>query len=597
MSSFKTPLFLALICAIIFALTLERLKPPGKTPHLPESIDPGYHLIHATLTKRIGKYWSAQTQSIDLAAFKISLLIKDAQKDSSSAKSRFDNLAKGDAVAFWARLRSPKKASMPQAFDWAIFLSEKGITGEAIIDRGRDISVIKRGKGLGGFFDSLRNRLLALVRADFKNDPNAIAVLSALTLGEKKYLDAQAKESFAKTGLMHLLVVSGLHVALIAGFLLIVLNYLPFGKSANLSLWFVGIWGFALLTGANPPALRATIMLSIFRALPLLKRETSSLSRLFLVALLFLLVSPSLISEASFLLSFAATFGIIFGWEGYQETGRAQATLWTYFKRIFLSSLFAWYSLLPFLSFFFHRIALLSPIMNLVAVPLATILLVMGLCHICFLTYIPIACMASKIIVSGLSYILIKTVGLLSLVPYSSLDMASWNPVLIIAWGLMFPAYALRRNKHAFIALIICASLLCAAGICKKSSASAKLHFLSNGNDCVALYFEKGFNSILFAMDPSNQYLNRRINGFLKQKGKLGARKIDLLRPARASLKTLPPNIKLLERFGAFTRDSKISPVMILCENGPVIFPLTPYSVDIIKEEVPSTEISCEDEK
>ena len=134
-------------------------------------------------------------------------------------------------------------------------------------------------------------------------------VLAAVCFGERSYLDAPTTEAFRVSGLNHLLVVSGLHVSMVALALQWLLRRL--GRHVCTLLSLAGVWWFAWLVGFSPSVLRAAVMGSMWLIGRWLFCRADGLSSLGLAALVVLAVNPCSVFHVGFQLSFAATLGVL----------------------------------------------------------------------------------------------------------------------------------------------------------------------------------------------------------------------------------------------------------------------------------------------
>ncbi|GAI34286.1 unnamed protein product, partial [marine sediment metagenome] len=138
------------------------------------------------------------------------------------------------------------------------------------------------------------------------------------------------KTDFTRTGTAHLLAISGLHLSIVAGILLITGIWL-FGRRHYLYIWLaLGIiWLYALLTGLHLPVVRGAIMASLFLAAELAGRQRSAITALTFAAAIMVGLSPYILGNAAFQLSFLAMAGLVFLFPIFQALGRkaVKATL------------------------------------------------------------------------------------------------------------------------------------------------------------------------------------------------------------------------------------------------------------------------------
>jgi competence protein ComEC len=156
----------------------------------------------------------------------------------------------------------------------------------------------------------LFDRLPAPGARDAAFDRDVRAPLAALLLGRTSELDRGMVARYRRGGLYHLLVISGLHVALAAGILLALLRTAGIGGKTRDALLLAGIVVFVLVGGANPPAVRAGLVFGVYLSARLLERPVSALQAIGLSALVLFGVAPTQIWSVGTVLTFAAVCGI-----------------------------------------------------------------------------------------------------------------------------------------------------------------------------------------------------------------------------------------------------------------------------------------------
>ena len=147
--------------------------------------------------------------------------------------------------------------------------------------------------------------------------------MKSLMLGDKTelYMDAGKEHALSASGIMHIVAVSGMHIAFVVGFV-----QLMFGSSQKSSvLCLILIWFFVIMTGCSPSAVRAGIMHSVFLLAPLFHREKDTFTSLSFALLILLIQNPYSVMSVSLQLSFASAAGV---------------TLFSERLRVFLSSVF-----------------------------------------------------------------------------------------------------------------------------------------------------------------------------------------------------------------------------------------------------------------
>jgi competence protein ComEC len=200
-------------------------------------------------------------------------------------------------------------------------------------------------------------------------------VVRALLIADTRQLPADIRDRYSRAGLVHLLSISGLHVAIISGSVLLALQMLRIGASS--ARWLaVGITAlYVIAIGAPPPALRSGVMLAALTLARALQRPVSPWATLALGALVPLLVDPRTVLDLGYQLSVAG-FAALIG-----------ATIWTKrviprdmgkFRRQLLSELsistIASFASAPLVAWHFARISLIAPLTNIVAAPVVAVM-------------------------------------------------------------------------------------------------------------------------------------------------------------------------------------------------------------------------------
>jgi competence protein ComEC len=225
-------------------------------------------------------------------------------------------LAYGTAVEFLARVRHPRNYGNPGAFDRVGWLAEQGIYLTATVRPRTPLLTSDEPRGgwlaarLWKLRGAARRRLDRLaVRAGLDGTPGA-AIIAAMTLGDRRGLDAETRSRFERSGAYHVLVVSGMHVGLLAALVIGLVR--ATGLSIRIA-WASGAavaFGYALLLGADLPVSRAAWMLSAYLAASAVYRRRQSLNVISAVALAFLCWHPDWIADVGFQLSFLSVAAI-----------------------------------------------------------------------------------------------------------------------------------------------------------------------------------------------------------------------------------------------------------------------------------------------
>lgn len=204
--------------------------------------------------------------------------------------------------------------------------------------------------------------------------------LAGMVFGEKSTLDGSVKTSLYRMGTGHVMAVSGLHISVMAMFVMLILNFLKVNKF--LSFGFVNIFMAFMVTMANYPvsAIRALIMVDIAFSAKLFLRENDTFNSLAIAVLLICLENPYVIYSSGFLLSVSGTFGIgVFA--PYMVKKLPDVTAYDRIIRLFITMLCTSIAVLPVSMIYFDEISLISPIANIFVVPMCSFCMVLGMVY------------------------------------------------------------------------------------------------------------------------------------------------------------------------------------------------------------------------
>jgi competence protein ComEC len=295
-------------------------------------------------------------------------------------------LLPGDRIAVRARLQRPMMPALPGAFDFArqAWFERLGAVGFALGTAVREAAPDDAG-GLA----VAELRAVVAQRISQANPGTAGAMAAALTAGVRAGIDQATWRDMQVSGLAHILSVSGLHMAMVAGSVFLVCRWLlalipplalriPVKKpAAGLALLAAAF--YLVLSGASVPAQRSFLMTAVALLAVMVDRNPFSLRLLAWAAVVVLLLRPEAVVGASFQLSFAAVLALMVAYETWRGRGErdapepgALASAWRYLLGVAATTLVAGAATTPFAAFHFQTIPTYGMLANLVAVPLTT---------------------------------------------------------------------------------------------------------------------------------------------------------------------------------------------------------------------------------
>lgn len=269
----------------------------------------------------------------------------------------YPELHTGQRVRLTGRLEQPPR--FPD-FDYRSYLAKDGI--HSLLNRPR-IDVVESPAGPALALAQGRERFLAALGRAFP-EPEA-SVLSGILVGERTGLPDSLETTFQRTGTTHLLALSGYNVSIVLGVAIGILGRRPFGIAVA-----VGLLGlFVLFVGPSASVVRAALMGGFLLLGQALGRPQAALQGCVLMAALMLMASPwSLRYDLGFDLSFLATAGILLWQPAIRDwlRGRVPRLLCEPLSVTVAASL----PTAPLIAWTFGSVSLISPVANLVAVPL-----------------------------------------------------------------------------------------------------------------------------------------------------------------------------------------------------------------------------------
>ncbi|OGX16526.1 MAG: DNA internalization-related competence protein ComEC/Rec2, partial [Omnitrophica WOR_2 bacterium GWF2_63_9] len=292
-------------------------------------------------------------------------------------------LAYGDEVVLEGALSRVPSPGNPGQFDWAAALSRHHI--QALLSVKPHHALVRLRKHQGRRWIEavygLRHRVEQLIDGAFA--PEHAGLLRSFLLGQRTNLDERLKHAFVETGTIHLLVVSGFNVGLVAWLLEFGLRWIGLPLRLRLVLSGICLLGYCVLTGMQAPVLRATVMGWVILGAIWLDRLMSWPNALAAAALVILWANPLQLFDPGFQLSFGAVLSLLLftpRLHGWIVSLLPTAVPWLsrHVALLLASTCAVWIGLWPLLAWYFHLVAPISVVANLLLVPLVSVLVSVG---------------------------------------------------------------------------------------------------------------------------------------------------------------------------------------------------------------------------
>ena len=289
------------------------------------------------------------------------------------------------------------------------------------------------------------------------------SVLATLTLGYRQTMRADTKRRFSITGVSHVLAVSGFHVAVVCGFLSLLVGNLPGVNLRRLRhpLLIIIVWIFVYITGLSPSAIRAATMFTLFATARILRRTTDSYNTWAATAFLMLVYDPSYLFDIGFQLSYAAVLFVLFYTPRIQPLIEVRNPIFAQPWQWIAVSLAAQFGTAALCCYYFGRISTLFLIANLPVTFLVTLLMPItflwltlppnGLCESVF-----------RHTLEATVRLLLRVIENLSDIPFSvySLRFNGWHLMESLIFMLLLALYQIDKKPRNLLAALTVALIL-----------------------------------------------------------------------------------------------------------------------------------------
>ena len=478
-------------------------------------------------------------------------------------KEKNEKLLPGNIMVFRFTPRDISNRGNPCEFDYKFYMENQGFKYYGF-SNSEDIIDIKPPKRRRFRYTALifRNKLMNIYRSN-GIEGNRLAIIAAITLGEKGLLEPDQKEIFSKAGIMHIMAVSGLHagiVGLLVSWLLFFLKgrLRPVRDIASIA----ALWAFAFVTGLAPSVLRASLMFSFLIAGRLIKRPVNPINSLLASAFIIILVSPSVIFSSGFQLSYMAVFYIISFEKHLTGIFDIKNPLPAYLWRSASTAIVAQAGTLPLSITFFNRFPTWFIFSNVLILPVATAALVSG-----FLTLLTSPIHSISIFWAGivdktvqLTEYLTKKAAALPLSTIDNIGLTVPECIILIAVLTLTIRYLTDKKRFSPIPpLIMVLALTIIVTIKTFLVSSDKKIIVYNTLGYTTMAFQTGKNLIAFSDSSSVSEIKRhkatlglkeeliKLNGNPVQISALGKKVLITAKINEKLIKTMSPDIIILK--------------------------------------------------
>ncbi len=421
-------------------------------------------------------------------------------------------LAARDYVTISGTIEAPRPAMNVGGFDYAKYQRQHEIIG-TLMAQNNAIQKAQGDKTLLDQFYGIRISILHL----FSNTIHDAGLLQGIVLGDTSLMDDKVLQDFSRCGLTHVVAVSGMHIAILLAFVLMLLRKstlrLPFRSLIALCM----IWLFTMLTAFEPSVVRSSVMASLYLAASLVSRDSDSLTALGIAAGIICALNPYAVLDAGYQLSCLATLGILV------FTGpllRIFSVLPVTLREYVAMTLSAQLLTIPVVSMLFGNVSIIGIIANILVVPYISIIFIGSFALILFGWLIPPLAVLPAGFINYFLVIVTKTAGALSAIPFAAISYMTTKMLMLTYYCAIGLLFVLLSTKHQrYIKLLLMALFSIFLSVCLfsgfQSAQRLRVDFINVGQGDAALVRIPG--SLPLLIDTGSSYYSKELVSYLKR--------------------------------------------------------------------------------
>ena len=452
---------------------------------------------------------------------KTTLIIKEKNKTEKILVNYYEKIDKinlGDKVKIKGTLKLPSKNTVPNLFNYRKYLNNNNIY---YILTASEITKIKNNTKI---LTHYKNKLQKYI-----NRKKAHTYLNIFILSNKNDLDKEVLNSYQTNGLSHLFSISGMHITLLLGTILKLLDKVSYNRYYKYIFLIIILIIYMYLTDFTPSILRSGIMFILLTLNKLFNFKIKTKNIIMLTFIIIVLINPYYIYNLGFQLSYLISFYLIIFAHIINKHKN-------YFKKLFITSLISFLVSFPIIISNYYQVNLLSILINLLFVPIISYI-VLPLAFITLILPTDSLLILTMDILEGISLSLTN-------INYLLLELAKPSIYLIIIYYATITL--LLINKKCFISLL---TTIFIHKISINFNPNMEILFLdvSQGDSILLHYPHNKYNILIDTGGNYNYEISKNIIiPYLKSKG---INKIDYLILTHGDYDHMGESINLIENF------------------------------------------------
>ena len=416
----------------------------------------------------------------------------------------------GQYVRFEGKVKEFASARNEGQFDTKVYYNNRGclfaVKDAVLLKYSKEYSRLKQ--------RAFEIRIISAKELDEIYGPEDGPILKAMLLGIKGEIDEDIRESFQKSGAAHILAISGLHISFICMMLIKLMQILGINRYIRVAAGMIFTILYVMMVGSTPSAIRACVMSSLYLISTVIKRSYDIMTAMSAAAFLILITNPGYLYDIGFLLSFAAVFGVGFYARSFIQNS-------CYIKKLrklrqndtisgILHNLFVKYVLdgfvisgiiflttMPVLLSSYYEVAFYSVILNLVIIPLMSVLLCSSILGIALTETVGVPGRFFVLVAKGILYIYKTLCGFMEETGIGRGNLGKPHILASVLFYMILIFFCLYRGKHS-VQFKVVSLILALIVISFHIHSTASLHMLDVGQGDGLAFFNSNGHVILF---------------------------------------------------------------------------------------------------
>jgi competence protein ComEC len=369
--------------------------------------------------------------------------------------STLPNLNYGSQLVITKALQEIKNSGNPGGFNYKRYSLFQGITHQVYLKENEYAILPTTQKAfVQQFINTSRSKVLNILRINIKGE-RELGLAEALLVGYKDDLDRSLVQSYSNTGVVHIIAISGMHLALIYWLLALLLKPISKFKKWRWLKPVIAVavlWLFSLLTGASASVLRAAVMFTFIMLGESISKKTSIYNTLAASAFFLLCYNPFWLWDVGFQLSYAAVLSIVIFMKPIYNLFYIKNKTLDFFWKLNAVTLAAQIITTPISIYHFHQFPNYFLLTNIVAVPVSSIILI-GEIILCILWFIPLVAAAIGKILEWLIWLMNTWIERIERLPFAlwdGLQISILQTILLLGVAAGFGFWLMEKSRMGF---------------------------------------------------------------------------------------------------------------------------------------------------